>query len=66
MLSGCKVALTQGLFRRDHDQVLAKVAKELERSRIVTNSTPETAKPTPTVFVMPGSTHLPSFQASLK
>ena len=56
ILSGCKVALTQGRFKWRHAQVLAKLAEVLERCRAAVNRTPDTAKSTLTTYVKPGST----------
>lgn len=56
ILSGCKVALTQGRFRWRHDQVLAKLAEVLENCRVAANRTAVTAKCTLAGFIRSGDT----------
>ncbi len=53
ILSGCNVALTQGRFRWRHNQVLRKLAEQLERCRVRANSSPVTLHPN-VPFLRPG------------
>ncbi len=45
ILSGCNVALTQGRFRWRQNQMLRKLAEQLERCRVRANSSPVTLHP---------------------
>ncbi len=53
ILSGCNVALTQGRFRWRHNQVLWKLAEQLERCRVRANSSSVTLHPN-VPFLRPG------------
>lgn len=57
ILSGCKVALTQGRFRWRHDQVRAKLAELLEGCRVTAKHTQERTRPARAAFVKPGEMH---------
>ncbi len=53
ILSGCNVALTQGRFRWWHNQVLRKLAEQLERCRVRANSSSDPFRPN-IPFLRPG------------
>ncbi len=53
ILSGCNVALKQGRFRWRHNQVLRKLAEQLERCRVRANSSSVTLHPN-VPFLRPG------------
>ncbi len=53
ILSGCNVALTQGRFRWRHNQMLRKLAEQLERCRVWANSSSVTLHPN-VPFLRPG------------
>uniref|UniRef100_A0A3B1JJ67 Reverse transcriptase domain-containing protein n=1 Tax=Astyanax mexicanus TaxID=7994 RepID=A0A3B1JJ67_ASTMX len=53
ILSGCSVALSQGRLRWRHNQVLRKLAEQLEESRVRANIFPEVSRPK-IPFVKPG------------
>ncbi len=53
ILSGCNVALTQGRFRWRHNQMLRKLAEQLERCRVWANCSSVTLHPN-VPFLRPG------------
>ncbi len=53
ILSGCNVALTQGRFRWRYNQVLRKLAEQLERCRVRANSSSDPFRPN-IPFLRPG------------
>ena len=53
MLSGCNIALSQGRFRWRHNQVLRKLAEQLERCRVGANNSSDPRRQN-IAFVKPG------------
>ena len=53
MLSGCNIALTQGRFRWRHNQVLRKLAEQLERCRVRANNSSDPRQQN-IAFIKPG------------